>query len=1027
MQRRSGPILRITIGLAGLTASLLLTAQLLGLVPDETRAILDSRRKFAETLTVQISSQAGTLQVAQLQIILDAIVERNRDVRSAALRDAAGKLLVSSGDHATAWQPPPNGQSTADDVQVPVYSGSVQWGNLELAFTPMPRISHWNPIHNPVLLLILFMAASGSIGYFLVLRRSLKALDPNAVIPGRVRAALDSLVEGVLILDENEQVVLANNSFARRLGVTPPELVGHNISNLNWRTTESGGLAAELPWRAALQTREVQTAKPLSLRSANGDIRTFMVNGTPILEGDGPVRGVLATFDDVTDLEQRNSDLQAALAKLKDSQNKIELQNSELQFLATRDPLTGCLNRRSLFAQFEPLFARSRSENLPLTCAMIDIDHFKLINDRYGHATGDKVIARVAEILRSNIRERDILARYGGEEFCLVLAGTDPDTATAILDRMRETIAADSSGRFTTKIGVTVSAGIAGLPSESSDAASLINQADTALYAAKQGGRNRVIRWAPDQTMSTMGPGSRPQSAEPRVEAGATVRIQSLNNQIAELEAHVERQSSAGIGQDPVTGLANRALFEDRVSQLIARSSRRKLRVGILHIDVDLFQRFTDVLGPAAGEQLIRAVADRLSNLFRRSDTLALIGHGAKPATVSRLAGDEFGVAIEDLDRVESLTWIVQRVFNCLASPFSAEGQEVFATCGIGVSIYPEDGTDASILLRHASSARQHARQKLGPNRYAFYAREMTEQSQAQIRLESELRHAVERAEFVLHYQPKVVISTGQLSGVEALLRWQHPERGLVRPGDFMPLAEQTGLINPIGDWVIRKACSQAALWQRMGLTPTRVAVNLSPVQLRTDDIVERIQNVLQASELAPHYLEIEITESALMEDIGHAARILNALRKLGVHIALDDFGTGYSSLSYLKKLPADSLKIDGSFIDDLAVDKEGNTLVSAMIAMAQHLGIRVVAEGVETREQFEHLRDLNCDEVQGYLVGKPMPASEIATLLRQATPWRFRLEDSVAEGSDAHLATGTAGPNGNLVFLNSAARRRAE
>jgi EAL domain-containing protein (putative c-di-GMP-specific phosphodiesterase class I) len=393
---------------------------------------------------------------------------------------------------------------------------------------------------------------------------------------------------------------------------------------------------------------------------------------------------------------------------------------------------------------------------------------------------------------------------------------------------------------------------------------------------------------------------------------------------------------------------------------------------------------------------------------------------------LSRLSGDEFGVALDDIDRVDSVTWIVQRIFECMATPFDVDGREIFATCGIGVSVFPEDGPDAENLLRHASAARQHAKQNLGPNRYAFYRKEMTENSYAQIQLETELRHAIDRGEFTLHYQPKITLRTGQIAGVEALIRWQHPEKGLVSPAAFIPLAEQTGLINAIGDWVIRSACRQAILWQKAGLPPTRVAVNFSPVQLRSDDIVERVRNILQISGLAAHYLEIEVTESALMEDVDKAASILHALRKLGVHIALDDFGTGYSSLSYLKKLPADSLKIDGSFIDDLVVDKEGSTLVSAVIAMAQHLGLRVVAECVEKREQFDRLRDLNCDEVQGYLISRPLPVEEITGLLRDAKPWPFVPAGPAEPDSEpVFAATGTLSRTGKLAYLPGASARQ--
>jgi EAL domain-containing protein (putative c-di-GMP-specific phosphodiesterase class I) len=288
----------------------------------------------------------------------------------------------------------------------------------------------------------------------------------------------------------------------------------------------------------------------------------------------------------------------------------------------------------------------------------------------------------------------------------------------------------------------------------------------------------------------------------------------------------------------------------------------------------------------------------------------------------------------------------------------------------------------------------------------------MTERSYQQLQIEHDLRQAVGSGDFELHYQPKIDLQTGRATGLEALLRWPHAGRGMVSPAEFIPVAEHNGLIHEIGDWVTRRACQQARAWQEQGSEPLRIAVNLSPVQLRSEDIVDRVQAILASTGLDPRYLEFEITESSFMHDIERSARTLHRLRNLGVHISLDDFGTGYSSLSYLKRLPVDSLKIDGSFISDMAADREGTVLVSAIIAMAQHLGIRVIAEGVETREQLQLLRELGCDEAQGYLVSRPLPVTDLESLLGSGTSWRFALE---TPGSAAIAA---AGGGGNVVQM---------
>jgi diguanylate cyclase (GGDEF)-like protein/PAS domain S-box-containing protein len=682
----SKPIARITVGLVGLTASLLLAAQLFGLIPDETRAILDGRRKIAETLAVQISSGAGQMQVSTLQDVLDSLVERNKDVSSAALRDRSGTLVVSAGQHERHWQPPADGRSSPDNVQVPIYAGEEPWGSAEIAFTPMPRPDSLNPRRNAVLMLVLFTAGLGSIAYFLLLRRSLKALDPSAVVPERVRAALDALVEGVVILDEQCQIVLANQSFAARLDVTATDFLGRNLSNLNWRAPETGGIASELPWRTAMQTGEPQTGVQLSLRSADGDIRRYMVNSTPIREGGSRVRGVLATFDDVTALEQRHADLQRALSQLKASQDQIELQNSELRFLADRDSLTGCLNRRAFFALFDSVFRQALSRGNQLSCVMIDIDHFKSVNDRYGHATGDKVIAYVAEILRSGLREGDLLCRYGGEEFCMVFPNAGSDVATQIAERLRAEIAGNSGGRFTAGMRITVSAGIASVPGSALEAPMLVNQADTALYTAKQSGRNCITRWDPAQTMRGIAladPGAG--TDRNAVASGATTRVLKLQERVADLEDQLQDRDDAG-EHDDERERASRAVFRDRVEQAIVRAQRKQRTAAILYVDLDLYERVENVLGVAAGDRLLEAVAERLSTLLRRSDTVALLGSNAKPSTLSRLGADHYAIVLDDLERVEPVTWIIQRIFQCLATPLEVDGQEIFVTCAIGAS-----------------------------------------------------------------------------------------------------------------------------------------------------------------------------------------------------------------------------------------------------------------------------------------------------------------------------------------------------
>jgi len=320
-----------------------------------------------------------------------------------------------------------------------------------------------------------------------------------------------------------------------------------------------------------------------------------------------------------------------------------------------------------------------------------------------------------------------------------------------------------------------------------------------------------------------------------------------------------------------------------------------------------------------------------------------------------------------------------------LVKPIQIDDHEIFVTGSMGASVYPEDGTDAETLIGNARIARQHAREELGRNTYAYYRSDMNERSVRQLKLESQIRNAIEQDEFQLHYQPKLSLQTGDVVGVEALIRWQHAELGSVSPDTFIPVAERTGLIEPIGKWVLSTACQQILAWSEAKIMPPLMAINLSPVELRSESIAEDILKTIADAGIEPHQLELEITETALMKDVDHSAELLRILRGRGIHISVDDFGTGYSSLSYLKRFSIDTLKIDRSFIRELSINPDDIAVVAAIIAMSHRLGVRVIAEGVETEAQLACLRSLRCDNVQGYLFAKPMPADEAEAWLRSA------------------------------------------
>ncbi|MFI5387523.1 MAG: EAL domain-containing protein, partial [Fimbriimonadales bacterium] len=419
---------------------------------------------------------------------------------------------------------------------------------------------------------------------------------------------------------------------------------------------------------------------------------------------------------------------------------------------------------------------------------------------------------------------------------------------------------------------------------------------------------------------------------------------------------------------DPLTGLPNRALFRDRLNTALARARRHKEVVSVMFLDLDRFKLVNDTLGHAVGDSLLQSVASQLKQLLREEDTIARIG------------GDEFTILLPDL-ALGDVTQVVERVLCCVKAPRSLGGREMRVTTSIGICQFPGDGDDSETLMRNADIAMYRAKEQ-GRDGYALYNESLDPAAEGRLELESDLRAAIERNEFVLFYQPIINVGSGGMIALEALVRWQHPERGLVAPGEFIPIAEETGLILPLGEWVIRTACRQTKAWQDAGLPAVPVAVNLSGYRFHRSDPCANISEVLNETGLAPKYLHVEITESVVLQDIERTVEILSDLRKMGVQISIDDFGTGYSSLSYLKRLPADSVKIDRSFVSGVDTDSNDAAIATAIIAMAHSIGLRVIAEGVETVDQLAFLRERRCDEFQGFLRARPMPAIEVELLL---------------------------------------------
>ena len=970
------PAMRLSLALVLLTLCLVLGADMFGFTPDEDRPRLEARKQISESLAVQFSTLDTRRDLRKVEGLLRIIVERNDELLSAGIRRVGGQLVFESPGHSVQWQGYSDGESTSSHVLVPLFDRGEVWGHVELRFSPLASDTFFGFFHRSVFKLLLFCLLVGFFVYLVFMLRTLRQLDPSAVIPDRVNAAFDTLSEGVMIVDEDEQILLTNKAFCEKIGVDAASLLGQRASTLNWERVSRRKSGTDLPWLQVLEKGKATVGAQFTLKNAGGESIRFAINASPIAGDDGRPQGVLITFDDITEIERRNSELQTMVKQLEQSKAQINEQNKELSYLATRDALTGCLNRRSLAEQFEAAFNAARADGTPLSCIMVDLDHFKSVNDNFGHATGDEVIKMLAEVLRANTRSDDLVGRYGGEEFCLVLPGMPIDVAVKAAERMRLRVKDESNKRFPDGPRVTASLGVASLADDPADPDALNQLADEALYAAKQNGRNRVVSWASmerdaDSTDTTL--------TRAGSDAGGETSVASLHHRIAELEDIASQFSSEleySKSYDSLTGLPNQVLFYDRIHQAVERGCRHDQMAAVLIVDLEMFSQINASLGRAGGDELLKTVAYRLNSIVRKSD-------GVSRLSVSRFAGDEFAVLLTDIPKKEQVTWVVKRILDGINQPVEIEGKTVYLGCHAGVSLYPTDADSVEGLLNNAMTAKQYSKKHKSEHGYQFFDHHVQELSLRHIQLETELRDAIDAEQWVLLYQPKLDIEQRRVVGVEALVRWNHPQRGIVSPYEFIEFAEERGLISDIGAWVIQEACRQLRLWIDAGITDCRIAINLSSVQLMDPEIVGQILSSLDRYRVPPRMLEIEITETILMENIAQALESLERLHSRGLSIAIDDFGTGYSSLGYIKALPINSLKIDRGFVRDICSDVSDQKIVQTLVSMAHSMEMKVVAEGVEDHDQLELLRGYGIDEIQGYLLSPPVAPEQLESMIR--------------------------------------------
>lgn len=968
------PAMRISFALVLLASCVLLSAEIMGFTPKENKFLIDSRTKISESLALQMSVLIPDREIKKIQTLIRHLVKRNPDILSAGIRKTSGQLVFKSPNHDELWDSYNEDVSTSTHVLVPILQNGKLWANVELRFKNLKGETFLGFFDQSIFRLILFFWLIGFFVFLVFMLRTLRALDPSSVIPERVNAAFDTLAEGVIIIDEQEQIVMANKAFCQKIGKDYGSLLGIKASELQWKSISANKSGKQYPWKQVIKSGKSSIGAQLIYKLSKEQEIKFAINASPITDDKDKLQGVLITVDDISQLEQKNTDLKVVVERLQKTQFQVQQQNKELAYLATRDPLTGCLNRRSFSEQFDIMFQKAREQGKELTCVMVDIDHFKAVNDNFGHATGDEVIKMLAEILHSNTHTDDLVGRYGGEEFCLVCPGMPDDVAIKMSERIRLKIKNQSASQFENGPRITASLGVSTLNDNPSSPSDLNNKADQALYVAKESGRNQVVRWKADADNKLPETESAEDEAANEIEEITQLKIRI--NELEDIASSVSAELEYSQSYDSLTGLPNQILFYDRVQQAIERGYRHDQLAAVLIIDIEMFSQINNTLGRDIGDKLLQEFSNRLTHIFRKTD-------GVTRLTISRLAGDEFAVLLTDINKQEEVTWAVKRLIDAMEESIEIEGNTIHPNTHVGVSLYPTDAQSVEELLNHAMTAKKFSKKHPSTFSYQFFDQVMQDNSLKQIQLEKELRQAIKQQQWKLLYQPKMDVNQGKIIGAEALIRWQHPQRGLLTPFEFIDFAEQRKLIIPIGDWVIQESCKYIHQLMSQGIKDCKVAINLSSVQLTQPDLVQKVFAALDQYEIPPRLFEIEVTETTLIENMQLASESLKRLHARGIPIAIDDFGTGYSSLNYLKNLPIDCLKIDRSFIKDVCHDHDDEQIVKTLISMAHSLDLKVVAEGVEDQAQLKLLNDYGCDEIQGYLLSKPIADDKLLDIIK--------------------------------------------
>lgn len=803
-------------------------------------------------------------------------------------------------------------------------------------------------------------------------------------------AIVNHLPQGISVFDENLRLKYWNDLFTEILEL-PPEIVVKDVSfdDLIMVPALRGDYGPGDPAEHVSRRRALaEQFRPHSFERSKPSGRSHLVTGEPLCL-DGKVAGFITTYTDITErkaiereLARKNETLQTIIDNIPSA---VSLVDGDMQVVACNDRLRHLLDfPQSLFADGPP--------------SLEALLRFNARRGEYGSGDPDTIVAGLLD--RARRAEAHHFERTRPDGTVLDIQGQPVPGGGFV------TIYTDITARQRTDKQLQ----LADKVFEHSPEAIVITDGELRIlsvnpaHAAISGFAGKAVIGRPftpeendsDRTASVI---SWPSIDAAGFWAGETTGIRANGEPYPRwLTISVVRESASSAPthyivifsditerkraeaaiqhlahHDTLTGLDNRFSLGVRLQQTIATTRRAQQRAGVLFLDLDRFKTINDSLGHHVGDALLVQVADRLREAVRETDIVA------------RLGGDEFVVVLQGLHDANDAAHAAAKMLARLSAPYAIGDATLHTTPSIGISLFPDDGDNPSTLMRNADTAMYHAK-ALGRANFQFYAEELNRMALERIELERKLRQAMDDKRFELWYQPQYSASSGALTGVEALLRWRHPSDGLIAPVRFIPLAEETGLIGDIGDWVLEAACHQARQWQLAGLPALRMSVNLSAMQLRTGHLARRVAEVLATSGLRPALLELEITESSIMEKPQEAAELLGQLKALGIGIAIDDFGTGYSSLSYLKLFPIDHLKIDRSFVSDIETDANDAAIVAAAVSLAHNLGLSVIAEGVESAVQVARLRELGCDELQGYHFSKPLPAGEAEALIRAAS-----------------------------------------